>query len=122
LHLMQQPKDARQQKLRDLHKQTGERTCRISVYLNREEFERINVEAAQGGIRKAAYLRAMIFQGRLIARLTEEEKALFREMIGVSRDLTHLINIAREQGMTDVLPALTAYRESVDKLLNKIKL
>ena len=70
----------------------------------------------------AAYMRAMTFHGRLIARLTEEEKALFREMIGVSRDLTHLIKIAQEQGMTDVLPALASYRESVDKLLNKIKL
>ena len=119
---MQQPNNVRQRKLRDHHKQIGERTYRISVYLNREEFERIKLEAAQGGIGKAAYLRAMIFEGQLVARLTEEEKALFREMIGVSRNLTNLIKTAQEQGMSDVLPALGFYRESVDKLLNKIKL
>jgi hypothetical protein len=119
---MQQPKDERHQKPRTLHKQIAERTFRISVSLNREEHERINAAAALGGIGIAAYVRAMIFRGRLIARLTEEEKTLFREMIGVSRDLNRLIRIAQEQGMSDVLPALAFYRDSVDKLLNKIKL
>jgi hypothetical protein len=119
---MQKSKNERHRKPRTLHKQIAERTFRISVSLNREEHERINAAAAQGGIGVAAYVRAMVFRGRLIARLTEEEKALFREMIGVSRDLNRLIRIAQEQGMTDAVSALARYRESVDKLLNKIKL
>lgn len=119
---MQQATNPRHRKPRTLHKRIDERTFRISVSLNGEEYERIIAAAAQGGVGIAAYVRAMVFQGRLIARLTKEEKALFREMINVSQDLSQLIKIAQEQGMSGVLPALAIYRASVDKLLNKIKL
>ena len=122
LHLMQQPKDARHRKPRDLPGRITKRTFQISVSVKKEEYERITAAAAQGGIGKAAYIRAMTFQGKLIARLTEEEKALFRGMIGVSQGLSQWITVAREQGMTEVLPALESYRASVDKLLNKIRL
>ena len=119
---MQQPKDTGHRKPRNVPEQLTKRTFRLCVSLSEEDYERITAAAAQGGIGIAAYVRAMIFQGRLIARLTEEEKALFREMIDVSRNLSGLIKIAKEHGVTDVLPALASYRESVDKLLNKIKL
>jgi Mobilization protein NikA len=103
-------------------KQIAKETFRLCVSLNREEHERITAAAAQGGIGMAAYVRSMVFQGRLIARLTEEEKVLFREMIGVSRDLSRLIKMAEEQGLSGMQILLEPYFESVDKLLNKIKL
>jgi hypothetical protein len=119
---MQEVKNTRQRKPRDLLKRVTKRTYRIDIPVNKEEYEQIAKASAQGGIGMAAYVRAMTFQGKLIARLTEEEKALFRGMIGVSRGLSQWIRLAREQGMTEVLPALESYRTSVDKLINKLKL
>jgi len=119
---MQQVRNTRERKRGTLQKHTAKETFRLCVSLNREEYERITAAAAQGGIGRAAYVRAMVFQGRLIARLTDEEKALFREMIAVSRDLSRLTKMAEEQGMSGMQPLLTSYCESVDKLLNKIKL
>ena len=122
LHLMQKLKNTRQRERGTLQKHIAQETFRLCVSLNRDEYERITAAAAQGGIGMAAYVRAMVFKGRLIARLTEEEKALFRDMICISRDLSRLTKMAEEQGMSETQPILARYCESVDKLLNKIKL
>ena len=119
---MEQSMNARRRKPRNSPKQIAKETFRLCVSMNREEYERITAAAAQGGIGMAAYVRAMVFKGRLIARLTEEEKALFREMIGISRDLSRLTKMAEEQGLSATQFFLARYCESVDKLLNKIKL
>ena len=119
---MQQAKNTKQRRREALQKHIAKETFRLCVSLNREEYERITTAAAQGGIGMAAYVRAMVFQGRLIARLTDEEKALFREMIAVSRDLSRLTKMAEEQGMSGAQPLIASYCEAVDKLLNKVKL
>src|SRR5712664_4114699 len=86
-----------------LNEITG-RAVRMSIQVNKEEYDLIAAASAQAGIGMASYIRAMTFQGQLIARLTEEEKFLFRNMINVAQGLNQMILIAREKGMEELQP------------------
>ena len=107
---------------KDYPKKVRDRPLRFYISLNQAEYDLIASEARKAGVFRAAYVRAMTFEGRLISRLTEEERALFREMVDISRDLSELIKIARDQGLPQILPMFEQYRNAVDSLLEKIKL
>jgi hypothetical protein len=99
-----------------------ERPVRFTVCLSRLEYEQVVAASGKAGVGLAAYVRAMIFQGQLITRLTEEDKALFREMVSISKELNQLVKLARQQGMAEVLALFERYRDAVDPLLNRIKI
>jgi mobilization protein NikA len=103
-------------------KKMRERPIRFAMTLNQEEYDLIVRESRKAGVCYGAYVRAMTFEGKLIARLTDEERSLFREMVAISVGLSQIIAIAREKEMTDLLPFFERYRQTVDVLLNKIRL
>jgi hypothetical protein len=107
---------------KDYPKKIRERPIRLHISLNQAEYDFIVSESCKAGVFRAAYVREMAFRGQLISRLTDEERALFREMLDVSRNLNELIKIAREQGLSRMLPMFEQYRNAVDTLLEKIKL
>lgn len=103
-------------------KKMRKRPIRFAMTLNQEEYDLIVRESRKAGVCYGAYVRAMTFQGRLIARLTDEERGLFREMVTISNGLNELIKIAREKEMSDLLPFFERYRQAADALLKKIRL
>ncbi len=107
---------------KDYPKKIRDRPLRFYISLNQAEYDFIASEARKAGVFRAAYVRAMTFEGQLIPRLTDEEKVLFREMVNISQNLSELIKIAREQGLPQTLPMFEKYRNAVDALLEKIKL
>jgi hypothetical protein len=64
----------------------------------------------------------MSSKGKPIARFTEEEKVLFKEMVSVCNQLSQLITMAREQGLEEAFLFFQPFRSKVDQLLNRIKL
>lgn len=86
------------------------------------EHDLLKTNALDAGIRFSTYLREMALKGTVTARMTEEEKELFRAAVAMSNDLHQLLKLAREQGMDHALNSFEASRNAIDNLLNKIKL
>src|SRR5579872_7275318 len=100
-------------------KKLRERPLRFYVSFNQQEYDVVVRESRMAGVCRAAYVRAMTFQGQLIPRLSAEELGPFREMVSISNGLNELIKIAREKGSSELLPVFEQYREAMDTLLNR---
>ena len=64
----------------------------------------------------------MVMRGQVVARLSDEEKCLFKEMVHLSNMLSQVIAMARERGLEEGMLYFETFRERVDILLNRIKL
>ena len=100
-------------------KEPGNRLLRIAVKITPEEHQTLQERSARAGLYMAAYLRKMVFKGKLIARLTDEEKELFRGMVNLANSLNNVLVLARQQGVTDLLPSLEKQCAQIDELLEK---
>lgn len=92
----------------------------FTVYLTEQECLLIKGRAGKTGLELSAYGRQMILRGRVLARLTDEDKALFRDLVGVSNDLQELVRLARGRG--ESVSLLEACRNRIDELLKKLKI
>jgi hypothetical protein len=94
----------------------------LTFWVMESEYHLLEKNALDAGRRLSTYLREMTLKGTVMARMTEEEKELFRAAVAMSNDLHQLLELAREQGMEHALISLEAGRNAIDNLLNKIKL
>lgn len=103
--------------------------------LTAAEYERLELKAKEAGLTMAVFVRRVSLEGKVIARLGEEDRELFREVVRVSNVLDGLYNLARAEGVGRVTEGLEgamegvgramamseAARNSVDGILNKLK-
>jgi hypothetical protein len=93
---------------------------RIAVDLTEEQYGLFRKNAAAAGMTFAAYVRQLAVGGTVNARLSEEEKELFRKMVMMSNDLHQLWGMARDQGVEQAMAHFEAGRDAVDKVLNTL--
>jgi hypothetical protein len=99
-----------------------ERKKRVTLNLTEPEYRLIQKNAREAGMTFGAYARRVSLVGKVNARLSEEDKELFREAVAMSNDLHQLWKQARDEGLEDALSSFEAGRNVVDALLNKLKL
>jgi hypothetical protein len=97
------------------------RSRRLTMNLTAAEFERLELKAKQAGVAMAVYVRRVSLDGEVIARLGQEDRELFRDVVGVSNLLDGLYKLAQKEGIAGAKAAFEAARNSVDEILNKIK-
>jgi hypothetical protein len=111
------------------------RNRRLTMNLTAAEYERLELKAKEAGLTMAVFVRRVSLEGKVIARLGEEDRELFREVVRVSNVLDGLYNLARAEGVGRVTEGLEgamegvgramamseAARNSVDGILNKLK-
>jgi len=102
-------------------KEEGKRTRKVAIKLSVEEHQLLDNRSQAAGLYMAAYVRKMIFKGKVIPRFTEEEKGLFRGLIDLSNTLHQLQTIAQNQGCSAVTPTLEIQCALIDQLLKKFK-
>ncbi len=93
---------------------------RTTIDLTEEQYGLFRKNAAAAGVTFAAYIRQAAVGGIVKARLSEEEKELFRKMVMMSNDLHQLWKMARDQGMEQAMALFEAGRDAVDKVLNTL--
>ena len=91
---------------------------RVAISMQESEFLRVHAKAKEAKMPFSAYVRYMIFEGKVNACLNEEEKQLFREMVTMSNDLHQLWKMAHDQGVEQAMVDFEAARDMVDKILN----
>jgi hypothetical protein len=89
--------------------------------LTAAEYERLELKAKEAGITMAVFVRRASLEGRVIARLGEEDRELFREVVRVSNVLDVLYKLARAEGVERMMAASEAARDTVDGILNKLR-
>ncbi len=78
------------------------RNRRLTMNLMAAEYERLEFKAKEAGLTMAVYVRRVSLEGKVIARLGEEDRELFREVVRVSNVLDGLYKLARAEGVERV--------------------
>ena len=99
-----------------------ERNKRVSMNVTESEFRLIQKNAGEAGMSFSAYTRRVSLEGKVIARLSEEDRELFREAVAMSNVLHQLWKKARDEGVEHALSSFETGRNVIDALLNKLKL
>src|SRR5580704_9672679 len=97
------------------------RSRRLTMNLTAAEFERLELKAKQAGVAMAVYVRRVSLDGEVIARLGQEDRELFRGVVGVSNLLDGLYKLAQKEGVEQVMATCVSARDMVDRLINKLK-
>jgi hypothetical protein len=91
---------------------------RVAISMQESEFLLIKANAKAAAMPFSAYVRHMTLEGKVKACLSEEDRALFRELVAMSNDLHQLWKMARDQGVVYAIGYFEAGRDAVDKVLN----
>jgi hypothetical protein len=91
---------------------------RTTLSMPESEHLLLRKNAEEAGMSFSVYIRRLNVEGKVIARLNEEDKALFRELVAMSNDLHQLWKMARDQGVEQAMVHFEAGRDAVDKVIN----
>jgi hypothetical protein len=98
------------------------RNRRLTMNLTAAEYERLEGKAKEAGVPMAVYVRRVSLDGKVIARLGQEDRELFREVVRVSNLLDGLYKLAKAEGVEGVIVSFADARNAVDGLINKLKI
>lgn len=113
--IMNEPAKAK----KDWRRKEVKRIKRIAIYLTEAEYAFVQESSRKAGLEFSSYIRGMTMQGKVNARLNEEDRHLFRGLVEMSNDLHQLVRMARESGLTAIASSFEVYRDRIDELLNK---
>ena len=63
----------------------------------------------------------MALQGKIISRLTEEERQFVRQLIGMANNLNQLTKMGHQEGFITSVLMFEKYKNVIDELLEKLK-
>lgn len=92
-----------------------------SLRLTKVEYYVIKSNATKAGLRVTAYIRQMAINGKVTARLNEEERQFVRELVGISNNLNQLTKKGHQEGLLTAVLMFEKYRNMIDELLEKFK-
>jgi len=96
------------------------RNRRLTTNLTAAEYERLEGKANEAGVAMAVYVRRVCLEGKVIARMGQEDREVFREVIGVSNTLEGLYKLARSEGVVEAMGSFAGARDAMDGLLKKL--
>jgi len=92
-----------------------------SLRLSKVELYVIKSKATKAGLRLTAYIRQMAINGKVTARLNEEERQFVRELVGMANNLNQLTKKGHQEGLLTAVLMFEKYRNMIDELLEKLK-
>ena len=92
-----------------------------SLRLTKVELYVIKSKAIKAGLRVTAYIRQMAINGKVTARLNEEERQFVRELVGMANNLNQLTKKGHQEGLLTAILMFERYRNMIDELLEKLK-
>ncbi len=92
-----------------------------SIRFSKTEYFIVKQNASRSGLKITAYVRQMALQGKIISRLSEEERQLVRQLIGMANNLNQLTKKGHQEGFLTAVLMFEKYKNSIDELLEKLK-
>jgi len=99
-----------------------ERLKRVTLNLTMPEYEIIKRKANKAGIPFGTFARLIALDGKVLARLEEQDMELLREAVTLSNALHQLAVSAQSAGDSELAELFKTGRNAVDELLNRIRL
>jgi len=85
------------------------------------EFYIVKNKAARSEVGVTDYIRQMAIQGKIISRLTEEERQFVRQLVGMANNINQLTKKGHQEGFLKAVLMFEEYRQLLDQLLEKLK-
>ncbi|MEJ7829865.1 MAG: hypothetical protein WKF91_16770 [Segetibacter sp.] len=99
--------------------QTIKKEIRAAVRFSKLEYFVIRQKASKAGIKASAYIREAAINGQVTERLSDEERQIVRQIIGMAGNLNQLVKNSYKEGMLKTMLYFEAYRNQFDTLLKK---
>ena len=97
------------------------RELRITARFSKLEHYILQQKAGKAGINVSEFLRQAAITVKVTARLTEEERHIIRQLIGMANNLNQMAKVANREGMGSIRLLLESCLQQVHGLLNKLQ-
>ena len=92
-----------------------------SIRFSKTEFFIIKQLALKAGLQITSYVRQTALHGKIISRLSEEERLFVRQLIGIANNLNQLTKKGHQEGFLTAVLLFEKYKNFIDELLEKLK-
>jgi Bacterial mobilisation protein (MobC) len=89
------------------------------VRFTKAEYYVVKQKAAKAGLKVSIYIRQMALQGKIIARMSEEERHFVRQLSGMANNLNQLTKKAHQEGLLTAVLMFEKHKNLVEGLLEK---
>ncbi len=91
----------------------------IGIRLTEAERFIIVERARRTGMNFTTYIRQMAITGKIIDRLTEEDRQILRQLIQMSGSVSELVKMASDEGMLKAMFHYDGLRNRMDNLIDQ---
>jgi hypothetical protein len=92
---------------------------RINFVVTNVQYFIIRQKVTEARVNISDYMRQMAVYGYVKPRWTQEEREMFKKLIGISNDINQLVVLARQEGMLSTMLHFTKYRDLIDEIINQ---
>ena len=92
-----------------------------NIRFSKAEYFIVKQNASKAGLKITTYIRQMALQGKIISRLSEEERQFVRQLIGMANNLNQLTKKGHQEGFLTAVLMFEKYKNSMNELLEKLK-
>jgi hypothetical protein len=97
------------------------RELRITARFSKLEHHILQQKAGKAGINVSEFLRQAAITVKVTARLTEEERNIIRQLIGMANNLNQMAKVANREGLGSIRFLLEGCLLQVNSILNKLQ-
>jgi len=101
--------------------QTLKRDLRITARFSKLEQSIVQKRAGKAGMNISEFIRQSSISGKVIARLTDEERHIVRQLIGMANNLNQMMKVANKEGITAIRLVSEAILHQINGFLNKLR-
>jgi hypothetical protein len=92
----------------------------IGIRLTLSERFIIEQKAERAGMTLTAYLRHTTIHGKIIARLNEEDRKVYRQLIQMTNEIHELVVLADKEGMLRAILEFEGVSYRIDNLIEQL--
>jgi len=92
-----------------------------SIRFSKTEYFIAKQNASKSGLKITTYVRQMALQGKIISRLSDEERQFVRQLIGMANNLNQLTKKGHQEGFLTAVLMFEKYKNLMEELLEKLK-
>lgn len=91
----------------------------IGFFVTKKQYFIIRQKAAEAGVNISDYMRQAAIYAQIKVRWREEDRKLFKEMVGMSNDLHRLTEMAQKEGVLNAMLYFKKYRDRIDEIIKE---
>jgi len=102
-------------------KKAVKRETVTGVRFTKAEYYVVKQKASKAGQKISLYIRQMALQGKIIARMSDEERHFVRQLSGMANNLNQLTKKAHQEGLLTAVLMFEKYKNLFEELLTNMK-